>query len=67
MEAQVRAAMEKIDELHAQKMEGARQDWLTRHDEETVNAVFDTYARMWRTERQTIETRLRNELREFLA
>lgn len=67
MEAQVRAAMAKIDELYAQRTEESRQDWLTRHDEETVDAVFQVGARMWRTQRQEIETRLRAELHEFLA
>lgn len=64
MKGSIEEAMAQIDEAYERQHEAARRDWLTRHDAETVDAVFDTYAQMWRTERQIIETRVRNALQE---
>ncbi|WP_135817877.1 hypothetical protein [Paracoccus liaowanqingii] len=59
--------MAKIDAAYAQRMEQSRRDMLTRHDPETVAGLMNAAARMWRSERQIIETRVRNALQEMTA
>lgn len=61
----VQEAMARVDREYADLMEASRRDMLTRHDPETVAMLMDTASRTWRTERQTIETRVRNALQEL--
>jgi len=61
----VQEAMARVDREYADLMEASRRDMLTRHDPETVAMLMDTAARTWRTERQIIETRVRNALQEL--
>jgi hypothetical protein len=65
MERQFQAAMAKLDATYAQRQEEARQDMLLRLDADTVAGLMETAAKMWRTERQVIETRIRGALEDL--
>ncbi|MBM3604369.1 MAG: hypothetical protein FJX25_06320 [Alphaproteobacteria bacterium] len=67
MKGNIETAMARIDEIRAQRQEEARQDMLTRLDPDSVEALMQTGDMMWRTERQVIETRLREALQELNA
>lgn len=67
MAGQLQDAMARIDREYAERMEASRRDMLTRHDPATVALLMQAADQMWRTERQIIETRVRNALQEVSA
>lgn len=49
-----------IDREYAERMEASRRALLSRHDPETVDILMASAERVWRTERQQMETSLRD-------
>lgn len=62
IDTQVQQTMAQIDSIRAARMAEARADMVQRLPAESVDALLEAGERIWRTDRQTIETRLRQAL-----
>lgn len=67
MEAQIQAAMAQIDHHAERKAREAAHSMGKRHDPENAAATMEAWRMMWRTEREVIETRVRDALQELTA